>query len=429
MTSARGPAIRPAASAAIRGDAGVDVGGASGPTSVDEVASQVRRAVEPVAGVEHRPLAEAAGWTLARPLTSAEPLPPFDHSAVDGFAMGAAVPGAGLAVAGLVRAGERAGRVEPGEALRVMTGAPVSAGADRVAPQERCVHRAGRVHPPAGLGAGANIRRRGEDVRPGDPLMPAGTLLDARHVALLAATGHVEVPCVRRLRIALLATGDELCSGERPRAGRVRDSNTPMLQALLAAPDVSLSCERVPDDRALLGRRLRELVREADLVVTTGGMSFGEEDHVRAAVEDAGGAFVLRALAMKPGKPVGLARIGPAALLGLPGNPFAALVAFLVVGREALGRLRGRVVPDLLRPAAAGFNLDRRPGRTEYFPARVAGLDPMGRPMIERLGKGGSARLAPLVGADGLGRIEADATAIAVGDPLSFLDFRCGLRA
>ena len=407
----------------------MDPGRASGPTSVDEVASLVRRAVEPVAGIEHRPVAEAVGWTLARPLTSAEPLPPFDHSAVDGFAMGAVVPDAGLAVGGLVRASERTGRVGPGETLRVMTGAPVPAGADRVAPQERCVHRAGRVHPPPGLGAGANVRRRGEDVRPGDPLMPAGTLLDARHVALLAATGHVEVPCVRRLRIALLATGDELCSGERPGAGRIRDSNTPMLRALLAAPDVSLSCERIPDDRALLGRRLRELVREADLVVTTGGMSFGEEDHVRAAVEDAGGAFVLRALAMKPGKPVGLARIGPAALLGLPGNPFAALVAFLVVGREALGRLRGRAAPDPLRPAAAGFDLDRRAGRTEYFPARVAGLDPTGRPVVERLGKGGSARLAPLVGADGLGRIEADATAIAVGDPLSFLDFRCGLRA
>ncbi|MBA3325365.1 MAG: hypothetical protein H0T41_08930 [Rhodobacteraceae bacterium] len=157
-------------------------------------------------------------------------------------------------------------------------------------------------------------------------------------------------------------------------------------------------------------------------------MSSGLEDHVRRAWLDIDGRIIFEAVAMKPGKPVGLACVGSAVLLGLPGNSFAALVAFLVVGREVIARLRGRASPRDDLPARAGFALDRRPGRTEFFPARVLGFDPDGTPVIDLLGKGGSARLAPLVAADGLGRIECDRVQVSVGDAVGFLPFEAALR-
>lgn len=398
---------------------------------VDRVPEVVRAAVRRVRGVDYRYTAGAAGWTLAASLASDEPLPSFDQSAVDGYAFAATGDDAGARyrVTALARAGRAAGAIEPGEAALVMTGAPIPTGADRVAMQERCERNGGLVIPPAGLGPGANVRRRAEDIAPGDPLVAAGTALDARHVALLVAAGHERVPCVRTLRVAILATGDELRGDgaqDEPAPGSIRDSNTPMLRALLTAPDVAVHCERVRDDRLSIHERLGALAAGHDLIVTTGGMSFGIEDHVRAAVEGRGGHFMLRSLAMKPGKPVGLATLGGAVLLGLPGNPFAALVAFLIVGREVLAALRGRGAVPVLRPAVAAFALDRRPGRTEYFPVGIIGADAFGRPQLARLGKGGSARLAPLARADGMGRIEAPISRIDPGDALGFVDFRPG---
>ena len=180
--------------------------GRTAPTAVEDVPRVVRDLVEVVDGVVPLPVARSAGWTLASDLVAAEPLPPFDQSAVDGFAFFGIPDADGAPLAGVVRAGDAMRPLPPGSALRVMTGAPVPSGADRVAMQEQC-HRSGeRIFPPP-LAAGANVRRRGEDVSPGDLLARAGTRLDARHVALFAASGHVTVPCLRPLRVALLATG------------------------------------------------------------------------------------------------------------------------------------------------------------------------------------------------------------------------------
>ena len=234
------------------------------------------------------------------------------------------------------------------------------------------------------------------------------------------------MPCLRPLRVALLATGNELSDqpADASSAGRIRNSNTPMLSALLSTiPDLDVLCQHCRDDADALTRQLEALSVEMDLIVTTGGMSFGLEDHVRTAVTRLGGVFGIEAVAMKPGKPVGLARIGSAVLLGLPGNPFAALASFVVVGREVLARLRGRSAAGRARSARSGFALDRRPGRTEFFPARVAGHGADGVPILERLGRGGSARLAPLVAADGFGRIGADCVRVEIGDALAFLPF------
>ena len=210
----------------------------------------------------------------------------------------------------------------------------------------------------------------------------------------------------------------------RANSGLIRDSNTPMLVALLAsAPDLDVQCLRCRDDAEVLTERLRALSLEVDLIITTGGMSFGLEDHVRTAVFRLGGKFGIAGVAMKPGKPVGLARLGNAVLLGLPGNPFAALASFVVVGREVLARLRGRPASGHVQAARSGFALDRRPGRTEFFPARVSSRGADGAAVLDRLGKGGSARLAPLVAADGLGLIAAGCVRVEVGDGLGFLPF------
>jgi molybdopterin molybdotransferase len=394
--------------------------GRSTPTAVEDVPRLVRDLVDVVEGVVPLPVARSAGWTLARDLVAAEPLPPFDQSAVDGFAFSGSPDADGAALAG-----DASAPLPPGGAVRVMTGAPLPFGADRVAMQERCQRSGERVFPPP-LAAGANLRRRGEDVAPGDLLARAGTRLDARRVALFAALGHVMVPCLRPLRVAVLVTVDERSDppSDAPNSGLMRDANTHMLMALLAtAPDLDVQRLRCRDDAEVLIGRLRALSLEVDLIITTGGMSFGPEDPVSAAVFRLGGAFGIAGVAMKPGKPVGLARLGSAVLLGLPGNPFAALASFVVVGREVLARLRGRPAAGQVQAARSGFALDRRPGRAEFFPVRVSGRCADGGSVLERLGKGGSARLAPLVAADGLGLIGAGCVRVEVGDSLGFLPF------
>ena len=194
------------------------------PTALEAVPGIVRSLVEFVGDVVAKPVAESAGWTLATDLVAAEPLPPFDQSAVDGFAFSGVHPPKGIFLTGIVRAGDTLRRLPPGRALHVMTGARLPLGADRVAMQEHCRRSGERVFPPP-LAAGANIRRRGEDVRPGDLLARAGTRLDARHVALFAASGHLTVPCLRPLRVALLATGNELSDQptDASSAGRIRE--------------------------------------------------------------------------------------------------------------------------------------------------------------------------------------------------------------
>lgn len=392
------------------------------PSSVDDIPALVEALVAPIRETVSRPAAIATGWTLASSPAAVDRLPRFDQSAVDGYAWAGSIPASGLRLLRLLRAGDPAVVLRHGEAVHVMTGASIPVGADRVAMQERCKLDGDIVTPPP-TDAGANIRREGEDIAAGTPIAPEGTCLDARHAALLAATGTQTVSCVRPLRIRLIATGNELCDAA-PGAAQIRDSNTPMMKALLSTgPDIDLTAEQCPDRPSDLRDLFVHARDTADLIITTGGMSFGQEDHVRSACLAAGGEFVLHTLLMKPGKPVGLARIRQCIHLGLPGNPFAALVAFLLVGRPVLDRLRGRQSGQRWLEARADFTLERQPGRVEFFPAKLAPSNPAAGLVLHRLGKGGSARLAPLVAADGLGRVDAHADHIKPGDPLRFMDF------
>lgn len=378
-------------------------------------------------GVETLPIARIAGRVSAEPVTSPTPLPPFDHSAMDGYALASLGPD--HVVRGRFAAGSRSARepLAPGEAARIMTGAPMPPGAVAVAMQERVEASGDRIALRGPLEAGANIRRRGEDVGVGDVIVPAGVRLDARHVAILAAAGVSEIAVRRRVVVGLMSTGDELVRPGRPLApGMIHDANRPMLAALLGAqPALEIVDLGVaPDDREELARLVADAARRCDALVTSGATSVGEEDHLAAAVTAAGGRLRLASVAIKPGKPVVAGRLGGATLIGLPGNPFAALVAWLLVGRVALERLAG-LPPRPLTPlaAVAGFSQKGPGGRTEFAPAKLMGTAENGLPVVEKLGRGGSARLAPLIAADGLAVIAAGVDEVREGDPVGFLPF------
>ena len=396
--------------------------------------SAQERAAALVAGpveAETVDLARLRGRISAEDVVSPTPLPPFDHSAMDGYAV------ASLDLDHVVRSRLAAGAsgdpetLRPGDAARIFTGAPLPPGAVAVAMQERARREGDRIRLEFRPDHGANIRRRGEDVAAGDVIVPAGVRLDARHLAILASAG-VEAVAVRRpVVVGLMSTGDELLRpGEPLRAGRIHDANRPMLAAILARPSHDVVDLGVaPDDRPTLTKLLLEAAERCDVIVTSGATSVGDEDHLAASVSAAGGRLDLARVALKPGKPVVVGHVGGAVLIGLPGNPFAALVAHMLIGRVALERLAG-LTPRPLRPlpAIAAFG-QRGPGsRTEFAPAALLGADSRGVLRVEKLGRGGSARLAPLIAADGLAVIPAGREEIRPGDPIGFLPFEAAME-
>lgn len=375
----------------------------------------------PVEGTETLPAAEAAGRILAETPRAALDLPPHDQSAMDGYGLHALDlrPGAAPRLVRRVAAGEAPGpALAEGEAVRLLTGAALPPGVAAVVMEEHVTLGEGRVHARRLPQRGDNIRRRGEDVARGDALATPGTRLDARHVALLAAAGVPRVAVRRRVRVALLSNGNEL-------GAVVQDSNRPMLRALLARPELACTDLGVlPDDPAAIAAALRGAAASHDLILATGGVSGSDADHLPGAVAAAGGEAEVLKLALKPGKPLAHGRIGAALCLCLPGNPLAALVTLLVLGRPLLARLAGATAPEPSPLAAiAGEGFARTPGREEYVPVRIAGQDPAGLPVLERSGRAGSARLTPLSRADGLMVLPAACAGVKPGDMLRFHPF------
>ncbi|MBM6583021.1 molybdopterin molybdotransferase MoeA [Microvirga sp. BT689] len=375
-------------------------------------------------------LGEALGRTLAMPVTSVLPLPPFDQSAMDGYALTAGeglASGTALAVAGRMAAGDEALPLPHGRALRILTGARIPDGADAVVMQEHVAWNGGGIVLTRMVRPGDNIRRCGEDVQAGEVLLQPGDRIDARHVALLAAQGF-ERTCVRRkVRIGVISTGTELrTQGERLTEASFFDSNRPMILALArqSGADV-VDGGLVRDDPHLIAGALSELSHRCDLIVTTGGVSVGDEDHSMVALVGARGRGQTLKVALKPGKPAVVGSIESTAYLGLPGNPVAALVSWLLLGGAVLAALdgrRARPLSGMRLPLMHAFN--RRPGRTEFAPARIVQVN--GGSAVEILGRGGSARLKPLVAADGLVSIELLHAPVADGDEVMFHPFRDG---
>jgi len=408
----------------------------SGPLlPVAEVERIISERVAPVAEVERVALDAAQGRVVARDVVAPIDLPPFDNSAVDGYAVRHAdLDGKGetrLAVAERVTAGHAAARaLAAGEAIRIFTGAPMPAGADTVFMQEDVQADDGAVVVPPGLKAGANVRRRGEDVRAGSVVLPAGRRLLAQDVALAAAVGLTGLDVRRRVRVAVFSTGDEIVEPGGPRpAPALFDANRYLLAGLITRLGATMTDLGIlPDDREQLARAIAAAAREHDLVVTSGGVSTGEADHVRHAVE-AVGRLVFWRVAIKPGRPVAMGVLpgagagASAAFVGLPGNPAAVYVTFARVVRPLLLRLAGAQAPPLIAlPVRAGFGYRKKAGRREYVRVKlVRGAD--GAVEAVKHAQDGAGIITSLTETDGLVELPEDATSVAPGASVGFLSY------
>jgi len=317
-------------------------------------------------------LEHALGRVLAEDAVSAGKIPPFDSSAMDGYAV-VSGPAAELPVVDESRAGHPATRaLRPGEAMGISTGAQVPEGADAVVPVERVEVLDGTVTVPESL-AGAHVRRAGEDVRAGLVVIRTGSPIGPAEVAVLAALGRAEVRCGRRPRVALLVTGDELVEPGRPLGpGQIRDSNLYSMaaQAERAGAATALR-EVVPDDPELTRSALRRALEDADVVCVSGGVSVGPHDHVKAALAALGVEEIFWKVALKPGKPTWFGRRGSTLVFGLPGNPVSAMVTFHLFVRPALRRLAGADADDTRSLAVLDVPVAREAQRDQVVRCRL----------------------------------------------------------
>ncbi len=405
-----------------------------------EMERLIAERIAPVAETERVPLRSARSRVTASDIKAPVDLPPFDNSAVDGYAVRHADlvrdGDTTLTVSGRLTAGARADlTLGPQQAIRIFTGAAMPSGADTVYMQEDVTVDGDKVTVPKGLALGANRRFAGEDVAAGRVVLPAGTVLEAQHIALLAALGIVDVEVRRRLKVAIFSTGDEVVEPGATRGGAaIFDANRYLISALLeqlGAVVTDLGILR--DDPAELSRALAKAAAWHDLIVTSGGVSTGDADYVRTAVENIGNLVFWR-IAIKPGRPVamGVIRAAPrkdyaanagAAFCGLPGNPVAVFVTFVRVVKPLLLRLSGARPQVLLPlPVRSAFAYKKKKDRREYV--RVA-LRRAADGEIEAVKhpQDGAGILTSLTETDGLLEFPEDVTSIAPGDRVGFLSF------
>ncbi len=396
---------------------------------VDEALALLLAGATPL-GSERVGIAESGGRVLAQPVRALRTQPPFDASAMDGYAVRAADIAAGpaaLKVIGIAPAGKPfRGAVGPGEAVRIFTGAPVPAGADSVLIQENTrVVDPGFVEALEPVRPGANIRRRGLDFMEGEQLLGAGRIVDASALALAASANHAELDVVRRPLVAVLATGDELLlPGSTVGDGQIIASNT-FGVALIArqAGARTLDLGIAPDDRAAIAAAIdRALDAGADVIVTSGGASVGDHDLVRAVFADKGGALDFWKIAMRPGKPLMAGTLAGRRILGLPGNPVASLVCSHVFLKPLVARLAGLDHVADMRAGVFGGPVAANDQRQDYLRARVVETD--GVLVATPSTVQDSSMLRTLADARALVVREAFAPAAQAGDPCRILMLR-----
>lgn len=400
---------------------------------LDDALAELGRRLLPVTAIETRSLQDCRGRPLARPVEARVSVPPRDNSAVDGYAVhfDDLLPDAEtvLPVIGRAAAGHPFPGAQPrGTAVRVLTGAVMPEGQDgapdTVMMQEDCRLEGERVVIRPGIKRGANRRLAGEDAQSGEMVLPVGRILGPAELALAAAVGAAELSVHRPLRVALLSTGDEVypAGGSLPPGG-IYDANRPLLSALLTSAGCVVSDLGIqPDRRDHLIRIFGEAAATHDAVISSGGVSTGDEDHVKSAIE-ANGSLHFWRLAIKPGRPVALGQIGRVPFFGLPGNPVAAMLTFCFFARPLLQRLGGAApVPPRGYPVASGFSYKKKADRREWV--RVS-LEPDGKGgwSAEKYPVDGAGVITSLTRTDGLIELAEDLTRLEPGMPVPFYPY------
>lgn len=394
-------------------------------TPVDDALAMLREGLSPVVGTERIATAEATGRVLAEDTLAQRANPPGANSAVDGYGFAHDSLPEGDVVLPLVEGRSAAGApfpgaVPPGHAVRILTGALVPAGVDTVVLQEDVTITDGHVAFAAGARKGANTRRAGEDVAAGAVVLAQGTRMGPTEIASLSAVGVAEVTVFRRLRVGVLSTGDEIVApGSSDNPADTFDANRPMLLAIAARwGHDAVDLGHAPDDRNAIRAALDMAAERVDVVLTSGGASAGEEDHVSAILSGEGQLTTWR-IAIKPGRPLALAMWKGVPVFGLPGNPVAAMVTTLVFARPSLSVMAGSgwLTPQGFQVPAA-FAKRKKPGRREFIRARM-GAD--GR--VEAFRSEGSGLISGLAWAEGLVEFGDGAQAITEGDLVTYYPY------
>jgi len=400
---------------------------------LDAALTELSARLVPIAATESLPLALCHGRILAEPLVAKVAVPPRDNSAVDGYAVyrdDLSQDGeTRLPVIGRAAAGHPYPALQPrGSAVRVLTGAVMPRGADgdpdTVMMQEDCTRDGDSVIIKPGIKRGANRRLAGEDIQAGEAVLPAGRILTAPDLALAAASGYAVLQLRQPLRVALFSTGDEVhAAGSTLPDGGIYDANRPLLSALLTAAGCQVSDLGIqPDKRDHLAKVFAEAAHEHDAVVTSGGVSTGDEDHVKAAIEAQGRLDFWR-LAIKPGRPVALGMIGRVPFFGLPGNPVAAMLTFCFFARPLLQRLNG-ATPRQPRsfPVTAGFSYKKKADRREWVRVSLQD-DGNGGWRAEKYAVDGAGVITSLTRTDGLIELPEDLLRLEPGERARFYPY------
>lgn len=388
---------------------------------VDAALDNILKSVTPVNTIDNIALDDASGRVLAQNITASIHVPPADNSAMDGYAINTAdlstEETTTLNISQRITAGEQARQLAPHTAARIFTGAEIPMGANAVVMQEQCKAENNTLSCPSDIKAGNNIRKKGQDINAGDIILKQGKVLQPQDIGLLASIGIAEVPVFRKLTVAILSTGDELIEPGKPLpAGKIYNSNRFLLKSFLKRNQINIIDLKSVEDNLDATKALLAEGAQADCIISTGGVSVGEEDYVKKAVDDLGQLTLWR-IAMKPGKPLAFGRVTQTPFFGLPGNPVSAFTTFCLFVQPFLRRLQGQQqVHYRQQKMTADFTMQANPIRQEYIRIKVDG------DRVSAFSNQSSGVLSSTTWADGLA-IMRPKQDIHVGSPVDVLLF------